>query len=491
VSETPDTVPFETARRIARNTAILLSSKFISKPLYLIYIFLVASSLGVEGFGKYSFCLTFAGFFIIIADFGIKTPVQRAIARDRENTSLYFFNALLIKIALALVTIAAFHVVVVLSGYSESYGSILYVALAILILDSGIQMFYNVFRAHEVMHYEALIGVLRLVIMLLATLVVIRLGYGLMAILFVMLLSMVLSIVLNGGFYRFRFSTGRGGFSWPVARGFLKMTVVFGLGSGLYTLYGKIDILMLERMVGQHCVGLYAASYTLFENLEIISIVYASALMPFIFRVLSESRERALRACEKSIGYLLLLGIPMAVGLAIMSKDVISLLYGADFISSAPALTILVWVIPLKYAFTVLAVLLIALDREITGVYTGVLGTCVNILLNLWLIPKYAHHGAAGATFVTEALILVFQLLLVKRYAQVIPVPVGILKLLFANLILALVVWTFSDFGLLIVVPSGALVYTLTLYFTKYFTGEERDFLRELKSSLRNRMNDL
>lgn len=490
MSDIPEPAPFEDARRVARNTIILLASKFISKPLYLIYIFLIARALGVEDFGRYSFAITFAGFFVILADFGLKTPVQRAIARDRDLTSLYLINALWIKVVLTLVAIAVFYGTVVISGYGSLYGAILYVALAIVVIDSGSQMLYQVFRAHEVMHYEAVVNVLRLAFMLILTLLVIEMGYGLMTILLVMLLSITLALSFNSVIYSKKCSTGGGRCDWKVARNFLKMAVVFGLGSGLYTLYSKIDIVMLERMAGQRSVGLYAAAYTLLENLEIICVVYIAAFMPHLFRTLTVSKERALHQSGRSIGYLLLIGLPTATGLSMLSGDVIELLYGADFAPSAAALAVLIWAVPVKYTFMVLSALLIALDKEKTGLYTGTLGVCVNILLNMLLIPLYAHLGAAIATLITETLILVFQCYFVHRYAGVIPLPVGSIKLVASNVILAICIWPIRDWGLLPVAPIAILAYAFLLYITGFFTTGEEDFLREMIGSLRNRLGN-
>lgn len=483
----PDTVHFETARRIARNAGILLTSKIVIKPVYLIYIFFVARALGVEGFGRYSFCLTFATFFVILADFGIKTPVQRAIAREREKTSLYVLNAFIIKIALTVITVFVFYISVTVFGYEKLYGVALSIALAAVLVESGVQLLYNVFRAHEVMHYEAFIGAARLVFMLVLTVAVIKLGWGLTAILLVLLLSVTLACAASFFIYRKRFSRHDGRFDRGISREFLKMAVVFGVGSGFYTLYSKIDIIMIERMVDQSAVGLYSAAYTLLENLEVVSMVYVSAFMPYIFRIYSGSKERAIRDCGRSTGYLLLVGLPLAVGLSMLSKEVVTLLYGNEFFASAPALSILVWVLPVKYAFTILAVLIVALHKEIAGIYTGSVGVLANVALNLWLIPRYSYTGAAMATLVTESILLVFQAFLVFWYAKALPVPPGFGKLVLANLLLALFIWVAGGLGLLIMVPLAIVLYLVTLSLSGYFTDDERRFLKEVFDSVRNK----
>jgi O-antigen/teichoic acid export membrane protein len=469
---------------------MLLASKMASKPLSLLYIFLVARVLGVESFGKYSFILTFAGFFAVLADFGLKTPLQRSVARDRERTSLYVTNAFLIKAALSLATIAVFYAAAVLMGYTASYGTLLYVGLAIMLIDSVTEAFLHVFRAHEILKYEAMIGVVRVSLMLLFTVLVVELGKGLLSVLLVMLFSVTVAGIYVASVYSKKFSTGGGGYDRKIAGGFLRMALVFGLGSGLYTVYNKIDILMLERMVGQRSVGVYAAAYTLLENLEVVSIVYTAAFMPFLFRLLAGSREEAIGACGRSLGYLLAAGLPAALGLAFLSGEVIGLLYGSAYAASSPALAVLVWAAPLRYAFAVLTALLIAHDREATGLVVGGLGVLANVLMNLALIPAYAHQGAAVATVVTEVCMLALQVVFVKKYVGTVPVPNGFAKLLFANVLLGIIIWAARPLGLLAVILIAFASYILLLRLTGFLTRKEWDLMREVLKTVRDGRNE-
>jgi O-antigen/teichoic acid export membrane protein len=472
----PDSAASE--RRIARNTALLFASKIASKPLFLLYIFLVARHLGVESFGTYSFVLTFAGFFAVLADFGLKTPLQRAIARDTRRTSIYVTNAILIKAALSLVTVAAFHAAAVLLGYSSSYGILLYVGLAIVLLDSMGETILHVFRAHQVLKYEALVGIARGILMLLLAYLVMMLGGALFSLLIIMLVTVSIVTGFVAGVYVKRFSTGGGRYERKIAGDFLGMALVFGLGSGLYTLYNKIDILMLERMVGQGAVGVYAAAYTLLENLEVVSIVYTASFMPFLFRALAGSRAEALKACGSSLSWLLALGLPAATMLTLLSSEVVGFLYGAEFAASSPALAVLVWTAPVKYAFAVLSMLLIAHDREATGLVLGALGVLVNVLMNLALIPVYAQLGAAIATLGTELLMLGLQAAFVARYVGTVPLPKGSARLLVSNVLLGAIIWAARPLGLLPVLLLACTSYLVLLSLTGFLTRKEWAHLR-------------
>lgn len=473
-------VPGAPGGRVAKNTAILFASKVASKPLSLVYIFIVARALGVESFGKYSFILTFAGFFGVLADFGLKTPLQRAVARDRQRTSLYVANALLIKTGITIAAVAVFHAAASIFGYFSTYGILLYAGLAIVVLDSLTETLFHVFRAHEIFKYEALVCVARAGLLLLLTVIVVRLWEGLLPILLVMLVSIGLGVAFVVLVYLKRFTSGGFTYDGRIARDFLRMSLVFGFGSGLYTLYNKIDILMLERMVGQRSVGVYAAAYTLLENMEVVSMVFTAAFMPFLFRVLAVSREEAIGACRRSLGYLLAVGMPAAVILTLLSREVIGLLYGAQYAASGPALAILVWAAPLRYAFAVLATLLIAHDREGTGLVVGALGVPANVLMNLALIPLYAHAGAAAATVATEILMLILQVVFMMKYVGNVPVPEGLARLTFANLLLGLLLWAIRPLGLFPALAIALGAYLLLLRLTGFLTRERWEFVLHL-----------
>jgi O-antigen/teichoic acid export membrane protein len=261
---------------------------------------------------------------------------------------------------------------------------------------------------------------------------------------------------------------------------FLRMAFVFGLGSGLYTLYSKIDVVMLERMVGQEAVGVYTAAYTLLENLEVVSIVFTAAFMPYVIRILMTSEERAFTDSRRSMCYLLLLGIPTAILLAVFAEPVVSLLYGSAFGSSAVVLRVIIPALPVKYAFAILAIYLIANNREITGLYSGALGVVLNVILNLFLIPRFAEMGAAVATAVTESVVLVLQFVFVLMYTGRTLYPVNLRKILVANLLLAVFVLLARNVGAVLTVVSAVLLYGFILFAMGFFRREERVFIREV-----------
>ena len=77
--------------RAKRNIFYKLLSEF-SKILPALLFIYMARILEDEDFGKLSFAYSFAGIFIIIADFGLNTILIRNLSRQKEQTKEYIDN---------------------------------------------------------------------------------------------------------------------------------------------------------------------------------------------------------------------------------------------------------------------------------------------------------------------------------------------------------------------------------------------------------------
>jgi len=83
-----DTI-ISTTRRIAKNSGALLTGIVISKLCSLTFFAIAARHIGPEGFGKYTFALSFTALFIVLGDLGLNTLAIREVARF-IGISIYF-----------------------------------------------------------------------------------------------------------------------------------------------------------------------------------------------------------------------------------------------------------------------------------------------------------------------------------------------------------------------------------------------------------------
>ncbi|HMB68643.1 MAG TPA: oligosaccharide flippase family protein, partial [bacterium] len=88
-------------RRIAFNTAALLSGQVAAKGLGLIWMAVVARHLGEAGFGTLNLALTLAGLLGLLVEFGFSPVLTRAVARRRESAAAYLANVTGLRLVLA------------------------------------------------------------------------------------------------------------------------------------------------------------------------------------------------------------------------------------------------------------------------------------------------------------------------------------------------------------------------------------------------------
>jgi O-antigen/teichoic acid export membrane protein len=164
-------------------------------------------------------------------------------------------------------------------------------------------------------------------------------------------------------------------------------------------------------------VGLYSASYALSERaLTMLWTLFMLAGYPLLVNVWeNQGREATQRVAGGLTRYYLLLALPAAVGLSVLSKPIIGMF-------TAPAYHEAYRIVPL-IAFSALLLALqwwpqvgLSLRKKTSiSAYCVVGAGLLNIGLNFLLIPRYGYMAAAVTTFISYAFLLVLMVLASRR----------------------------------------------------------------------------
>lgn len=190
-----------------------------------------------------------------------------------------------------------------------------------------------------------------------------------------------------------------------------KSTAMLGLALLMYQAFYSVDTIMLGAMTDSAQTGLYSAAYRLLLLVLAIYYFIMQAVYPRLAAV-PEGLQR-LRIFKRPLLFAAAAGVGAAAIMGVARKELIQLLFGPAFAPSAALAGPLLFAIPLDFITSVLLTVLVAWDhprRAITATVTAV-GT--NVVLNLFLIPRYGARGAAYATplsYVPFLLVLVWQL---------------------------------------------------------------------------------
>jgi O-antigen/teichoic acid export membrane protein len=158
---------------------------------------------------------------------------------------------------------------------------------------------------------------------------------------------------------------------------------------------------MLYYFQGDAQVGWYSAAYRLLEGLYLFPKIIANVLYPAFSRT-NTDRAAVSRLYQRALRYVFLIAFPLIAVGVVAAEDVTLLIFGDQYLNAVGALQILLLGVMFVFMHEVLFVLLAAVNRQRISLAFAGLALAVNVSLNLVLIPRIGHIGAATAMAIAE-----------------------------------------------------------------------------------------
>ena len=462
-----------TARRIYKNTAYLGIAEVVSRVLQFAVMLYAARLLSQQNFGKFSFALSLSFMAVILADLGINTLLIREISRNKSLVSKYFINAFSIKIVLSIITF--FIIVAVLNAlnYPEITRQIVYIIWLFTILSTFTELFYSIFRAFEQMFYDAFLKILRMSILAVTGIYVLFKGYGVVIFSYTFIFTEIIVITIASLIALKKFIKLDIVIDPVFIKSTLKKALPFGLAFIFGGIYFFIGSIMLSKMKGDVEVAIFSAAYNIALALIFIPTVYINAIYPVLSRYYKESKSGLRLLYERSFKYLYIAGVPISLGIFMLSDEIIGFLYGTRYSTSSIALRIISLYLFLKFINFLLGVVLSSIDKQNKRMLGQGITAGISILLNLLLIPLIGFVGAALSTLITEIFLFMIYYLFVSKswyyynFLGILPKPI------IAAIAMSLFIG-FTSLNLIITIVASAAIYLAVLMVLR--TLDKKDY---------------
>ena len=462
-----------TARRIYKNTAYLGIAEVVSRVLQFAVMLYAARLLSQQNFGKFSFALSLSFMAVILADLGINTLLIREISRNKSLVSKYFINAFSIKIVLSIITF--FIIVAVLNAlnYPEITRQIVYIIWLFTILSTFTELFYSIFRAFEQMFYDAFLKILRMSILAVTGIYVLFKGYGVIIFSYTFIFTEIIVITIASLIALKKFIKLDIRIDPVFIKSTLKKALPFGLAFIFGGIYFFIGSIMLSKMKGDVEVAIFSAAYNIALALIFIPTVYINAIYPVLSRYYKESKSGLRLLYERSFKYLYIAGVPISLGIFMLSDEIIGFLYGTRYSTSSIALRIISLYLFLKFINFLLGIVLSSIDKQNKRMLGQGITAGISILLNLWLIPLIGFVGAALSTLITEIFLFMIYYLFVSKswyyynFLGILPKPI------IAAIAMSLFIG-FTSLNLIITIVASAAIYLAVLMVLR--TLDKKDY---------------
>jgi len=467
------------AHTVARNTGILVALEIVTRISGIVLTIAIARKLGAADFGLFTFAFSFGGLFGVLVTFGLDKLITREVARDHGRAASYLGRVLVVESSLSILAMALMLVILLALGYQLSRLLIVAMAGAIMLLDSLIRLIACFFRAYQRMEYEALVRSLLRVVNVLIGLAILYLGYGLVELIIAQIAVFALALSLSLFIVHRNITKPVFTLSWPLYRALLRAAAPFALSMAFITIYERTGTILLSFLKGDEVTGWYSGAGTFVRLFDFIPMSFMGALLPAMAQF-QGSQPIWYDAYRRSMKYLLMIALPIAIGLAMRSSQFVKLLLGEQYGPSASILTIIIWVLVISFLNHGASNALISIDREKAYLAIVGFGAALNIAANWGLIPSLGPYGAAVAKLLTECVVLASQFYVLTMAKRKVQLKRIVAKPLASGLILASALYLIRGMGLWLAVSIGIVVYIAALFLLRIFDRDEILLMTEL-----------
>lgn len=204
-------------------------------------------------------------------------------------------------------------------------------------------------------------------------------------------------------------------FNLKLAKNLLIIGWPFILASLAVVLYMRLDQVMLGSMVNETQLGFFSSAIKISDIFLFLPMAVSSSYLPSLIEAKKTSWELFIKKNQFFINWMMRISLVLVILVTIFSDLIIQLLFGTEYKPASGILVIHIWsLIPIFLGVATSHYLVIENLQKFT-LYRTLIGLVFNVLLNLYLIPRYAAFGAALATTISQFMASVFSMAFFKQ----------------------------------------------------------------------------
>jgi O-antigen/teichoic acid export membrane protein len=441
-------------KKLGFNTIIQLIGRVISIAMAFYIVILLTRYLGLSGYGQYTTIIAYLNFFAVIADFGLYLIAAREMSQAKGKAQQEIFNN-----SLGFRVASALFLMLLATGISFLMPYDMTVKIGIAIFSLGIffylinQVINTIFQVYLKAFWIAIAEVAGRILVLLGIFFVINKGLGLTSVMWVSTFGFILTVMLSLIFgYRYIKISPR--IDWRLWKKFFLESWPVGAVIILTTLFFRADAVLLSLIPLKHviwanaqglsnleAVGVYGPPYRIIDGLFLLPGIFLGLVFPQFTKYFISDRERAKRILQKSLNVLLMMAVPLAFGLLASAKLIINVLAGSDFQRSIIILQILGFSLSIFFVSNAFYYTMIGIKEQKRLILPYFGGFLFSVIVNIILISYFSYIGTAITSALTQIVIFILGLTLLKKYLKFSPSFKYLPKIILSGIIMATVVY--------------------------------------------------
>lgn len=441
----------------------------------------ISRILGSDNIGIYSYTYSIAYYFVMFALLGVANYGNRTISANnttRENRSKVFWEIYTFQFIMSIVMTIAYLVYIILfCSYEKTISTIQIIYVLSAIIDIS-WLFFGVEDARPVVIRNTIVKLISLI----GIFVFVKKANDLW--IYTLLLTggqFVGSVTMWLSLKKYVF------FVKPCLRGIKKHiipNIMLFIPVIAISIYKTMDKIMLGILSTDSQVGFYTNAESLINAPMGFIVAVGTVMLPRITNLLVNGNiERSVIYFKKSLKLTMCFSCAVAFGLIAVAPTFVPLYYGSGFddcvfLIQGQAIVMLF----LAWANVVRTQFLLPHKHDKQYIISIMTGACVNVLLNIIMIPQYKAAGALIATIFAEGVVCIIQSFDAAKHINMVKclkenlyfILSGIIMLIIVRIINIFVRINSSLLYLLFQIVCGAFTY-LFMLMIYYFIYEKNN----------------
>jgi O-antigen/teichoic acid export membrane protein len=450
-------------RRVAWNTAAQGIGKAAVLGIGLASVVVTTRYLGASDYGKVALAFAFMQMLGVLADVGLLTVVVREISRDPDATDRLVGNALVLRLALSLVTLVLAALVSLVLPWDTEVRVAVLIAGVPFVLGLVNSALIAVFQARLRMDRAAVADVVGRAASFAALVVVVVADLGFYAVVGTAAVGAAITLAVTWTLVH-REASPRPRAERRVWRSLIVTALPVGAALAVSEVYFRLDTLLVSAFRDYDEVGLYSLSYRIVELIAILPAIVMTSVFPLLSRYLQERRDLAERTVDAAGDLFVAIGVPIAAGGLVVAPELVRVLGGDDFAGAADPLRLLLFAVALAFVSGLFGHALIAGGHQASALRLGLAALGFNLAFNLVAIPAWGIEGAAAVAVASEVILVVGGFVLVRRRLGLRPRFALMWRVLVAAAVMGGVLGLVDEWPLAALLALGVALYAAALW---------------------------
>lgn len=387
--------------RIAKNAVWIVAGKVLQMLISFVVGLLTARYLGPSNYGLIGYGGAYTVFFYCFCTLGINSVVVKELITKPEKEGEILGTALVLRGLSSFLSAIAIMLIVHVVDAGEKTTIAVVSLCSIGMVFQVLDLFSYWFQSKLQSKVTAVVALISYSITAGYKIFLLATGKSVVYFAFAASVDHIVSGVLQFVVYR-QYGGKRLRFSLAYGKELLRISTPFILPSLMVAIYGQTDKLMLKQMISQAEIGYYTTAMTLCTTWCFVLSAIIDSMYPSIMEAYGRSREEFDRKNRLLYTIVIYISLTVSLGLVLLSRPIILLLYGESYAPAVGPLRIITWLTAFSYLGVARNAWIVCTNRQkyLKYVYFG--GALSNVLLNLLLIPRWGASGAAVASLAAQ-----------------------------------------------------------------------------------------